>query len=256
MPSQVAFNQSQLNEGPIEFTIKGADSVGTQADRNQVASIVAGISAYNEEVAIGSLVIQLKQNVDHVVVVDDGSQDATARIAEKAGAIVIEHSENRGKGAAIQTMLKYAKRLSFDAFLLLDGDGQHNPGEINKVARPILEDEYDLVVGSRYLTSICEETPRHRRIGQLVLDLLTTTDSKFTDTQSGFRALSPKAVESLDLSAQGYAVESEMIQEAVDAGLQITEMPISVRYRGIDGQSSGPLTHGLSIIYFLLKRAL
>lgn len=218
-------------------------------------SVIVGIPAYNEEVGIGSVVLAAQEHADEVVVVDDGSQDMTGQLAEQAGVTVIQHEQNKGKGAAIQTFLEYVKSRDFEAAVLLDGDGQHTPVNIPEIILPVLNDEADLVIGSRYLEpSESNETPRYRRIGQRVLDFLTfgTSKTQVSDSQSGFRALSPDAVEEISISATNFGAESEMIDAAARQNLSIVERPIDVRYNGIDGQTRHPLRHGLEVVTFIL----
>lgn len=222
----------------------------------QKTNTVVGIPAYNEEVGIGSTVLAAQQHADEVVVVDDGSSDNTVPIARASGATVIVHEENKGKGAAVQTLLDHVRQGGCDVFVILDGDGQHHPRDIPQVVSPVIEGESDLVIGSRYLDPGPEnETPLYRRFGQRVLDYLTAGSSgqSFTDTQSGFRAFSPTAVERLSIKTTGMGVESEMIGDAADKGLNITEAPIDVRYEGVDGQTYSPLRHGLTVATFALQ---
>jgi glycosyltransferase involved in cell wall biosynthesis len=228
----------------------------TAETQNPVSDqILVGIPAYNEEIGIGSTILAAQQHSSTVVVVDDGSVDNTVPIATQTDAIVLEHRENVGKGGAVQTIFDYAHGHDFDALVLIDGDGQHVPEEIPDVAKPVLEESVDMAIGSRYIEHKQTETPLYRRFGQRVLDVLTTgsTNSKLTDTQSGFRAFSPKAVEKLTLSTNGIGVESEMISEATDRGLEMAEVPIEVRYEGIDGQTYNPLQHGLTVVAFMVK---
>lgn len=223
---------------------------------DRFSRVLVGIPAYNEAVGIGSTVLATTPYAGQVVVVDDGSSDDTARIAQLAGATVIKHETNQGKGAAIRTLINYARSVEYDTLVLLDGDGQHCSDDIPDVVGPVLTDGIDLVIGSRYLKKDTdEETPFYRRCGQRVLDTLTTasTGAMVTDSQSGFRALSPAAIESLSLTTDGMAVESEMIDDAIRKDLQIQEVPIEVRYDGVDGQTYNPLQHGLAVMSFLLK---
>src|SRR6056297_877486 len=137
-----------------------------------LSNTLVAIPAYNESTAIGSTVLSTKALVDDVLVADDGSSDATAEIAKRAGATVIEHEENRGKGGAIKTIFRHAERTGHDAVVLIDGDGQHLPADIPDVVTPVLEDESELVIGSRYLEADETETPLYRRLGQKTLDAL------------------------------------------------------------------------------------
>lgn len=238
-----------------------ADSVRTttgavEDEHGDLSGVIVGIPSYNEEVAIGSVVLACRELVEQVVVVDDGSHDQTAELAERAGATVLRHGENRGKGAAIQTLFDHVRDREFEALVLLDGDGQHLPTDIPTVVSPVLADDYDLVIGSRYLDhNGGTETPLYRRLGQRVLDVITASSARrsFSDSQSGFRAFSREAVESLSLRSEGLGIESEMISASVDNGLKIGEEPIDVRYDGIDGQTHNPVRHGAEVLTFLIR---
>jgi len=208
--------------------------------------VLAGIAAYNEARYVGSIVLQARQYVDEVIVVDDGSTDNTARVAELAGATVIRHAENRGKGAAIQSILAEAKKRNPETLVLLDADAQHDPNEIPVLIKPISEG-FDLVIGSREAQK--DKTPRYRRIGQKVISRSTRLASKANifDSESGFRALSPKAINELELKENGFAIESEMITHAADKNLKITEVPISNIYTK-DGSTLNPIRHGIDVL--------
>jgi len=218
----------------------------TQTTQQTKMRVLAGIPAYNEASYVGSVVLQARQYVGEVIVVDDGSRDNTTRVAELAGAIVIRHAENRGKGASIQSILAEAKRRNPDILILLDADSQHDANEIPALIRAILEGS-DLVIGSREAQK--DKTPRYRRIGQKVLLRSTRLISKtnISDSESGFRALSPKAINELELKENGFAVESEMISCAVDKNFKITEVPISNIYT-TDGSTLNPVKHGMGVL--------
>jgi len=215
-------------------------------DKGHKIGILAGICAYNEARYIGSIVLQARQHVDEVIVVDDGSRDNTAEVAKLAGATVIVHSENRGKGAAIQSILGEAKKINPDVLVLLDADAQHDPNEIPVLAKPISEG-FDLVIGSREAQR--GKTPRYRRIGQKVIFRSSRLASKtnIVDSESGYRALSPKAIKKLDLKVKGFGIESEMITSAADKNLKITEVPISNIYTR-DGSTLHPIRHGIDVL--------
>ncbi|WP_128478758.1 glycosyltransferase family 2 protein [Halorussus pelagicus] len=213
--------------------------------------IVAGIPAYNEAETIAQIVEVATEYVDEVVVVDDGSADRTAELARRAGALVVRHSTNRGKGAALKSVFDYAERRSCSALVLLDGDGQHLPRDIPAVAQPVLDGGADVVIGSRYLRrGMGSETPFYRRVGQRVLDrsIAFLFGVSVTDTQSGFRALSLDAVEDITVRTNGMAVETEMLDAANRNDLTIAERPIRVQYDVHNGQTYNPVRHGAAVL--------
>ncbi|HIH71382.1 MAG TPA: glycosyltransferase family 2 protein, partial [Methanothermobacter thermautotrophicus] len=186
------------------------------------------------------------EHVDEVIVVDDGSADRTAHVAEMAGARVIRHHRNLGKGAALKTGFEAADA---DVIVTLDADAQHNPAEIPKLVEPILRGEADVVNGSRYLHGRDENTPRYRRVGQKILDRATniSTGLDITDTQSGFRAFSSASIPHFRFRDPGFVVESEMLADAAEAGLRIVEVEVGVRY-DVDGSTRNPISHGVSVL--------
>jgi len=209
---------------------------------------VAVIAAYDEDRFIGSVVLKARHYVDHVIVVDDGSSDDTAQVAEEAGAIVIRHETNLGKAEAINTGLRRAREMDACVAVLLDADGQHNPHEIPTVMAPIQAGQADLVVGSRFLT-VRSPIPRWRIFGQHALTLATNVASgvSLTDSQSGFRALSQNALHRLDFRAEGgLSVESEMQFLIHEHRLNVTEVPISVTYA--EKSKRNPVRHGMQVV--------
>ncbi|MDI6701655.1 glycosyltransferase family 2 protein [Methanothermobacter wolfeii] len=208
------------------------------------------IPAFNEEVAIGSVVLLSREHVDEVLVVDDGSTDRTASVAEMAGARVLRHHKNLGKGAALKTGFQATDA---DVIVTLDADGQHDPAEIPKLMEPIIRGEADIVNGSRYLHGTDENTPRYRRVGQKILDTATniSTGLEITDTQSGFRAFSSKTIPHFRFRDPGFVVESEMLADAAEAGLRIMEVEVGVRY-DVDGSTRNPVSHGVSVLLRIL----
>jgi glycosyltransferase involved in cell wall biosynthesis len=206
----------------------------------------AAIPAFNEEKYIGTIVLKARQYVDEVIVVDDGSTDQTAKIARLAGATVLQHPQNMGYGAAIRTILAEGKKREFNALVVLDGDSQHNPDEIPLVLSPLGEG-FDLVIGSRAQQK--DNIPGYRRVGQKVIGGASRVLSgeNLTDSESGFRAFSKKALQLLDLKENGMAVSAETISNATEKGLKITERPISITYTG-DSSTLNPVVHGLGVM--------
>lgn len=214
--------------------------------------VVAILPAYNEEVSIGSVVLNTKNYVNHVIVIDDGSVDRTAQIAKMAGAKVIKHQLNKGKGAALKTGFRAINE--FDVIVTMDSDGQHNPDEIPNLLAPILKGEADMVNGSRYLNGYDNDTPAYRRIGQTVLDKATNliSDLKITDSQSGFRAFTRNTIPLFRFNNADFSIESEMLIDAANAGLNIKEVEIGVRY-DVDGSTKNPLSHGLGVLIRIIN---
>jgi glycosyltransferase involved in cell wall biosynthesis len=232
------------------------EEAGSKMEVSDVASavrtkprVVAVIPAYNEEIAIASVVLGALTNVDHVIVVDDFSRDKTAKLAEMAGAQVIRMPKNGGKARALLTGLKEADRLGCWAAVMLDGDGQHRTDDIETVVQPVVNGEVDMVIGSRFLGEQ-KDIPGYRVFGQKVINSLSNVSSKveLTDSQSGMRALSKRALKNLNFSSDGYNVESDMITHFTEKGLTIKEVPISVRYDVPNGHKESPTSMGMKLL--------
>jgi len=237
-------NNELLTGKNARLTTKNEESPDARGTSPQNITVV--LPAYNEEVSIGSS--------DSVIVIDDGSSDRTARIAEKAGAHVIVHEANKGKGAALKTGFTAAADLGADIIVTMDSDGQHNPAEIPLLVAPIINGCADMVNGSRYLSHTDKNTPFYRRIGQTVLDTATNMNSglKITDSQSGFRAFAASTKDVFRFNAKGMAIESEMLADAGRSGLRIKEVEIGVRY-DVDCSTISPIKHGLGVLVMVLK---
>jgi glycosyltransferase involved in cell wall biosynthesis len=212
------------------------------------------IPCFNEELTIGSLVLKTKHFVDTVLVVDDGSSDSTVEIAQEAGAVVLSHSTNKGKSAAIKTGFKYALENGFDYVVTIDGDGQHNPAEIQLILSELQKKTHDIVIGTRFGPST--EMPAWRKVGKRVLDYATSfgNGGNLTDSQSGFRGFNKKAVEYLAarLNGSAFSVESEQLIKAYDNGLTVGSTRVSCKYNGLDTSTKSPASHGVSVLSYVL----
>jgi glycosyltransferase involved in cell wall biosynthesis len=210
---------------------------------------IAAIPCYNESLAIGSVALKAKRYVDEVLVVDDGSIDDTAEVAEAAGATVVAHEENSGKGRAVKNALRYAVEHDFDALVLLDGDGQHDPNEIPQLLVPLTKDTADLVIGFRSFGQM----PAYRRIGRKVLD--RATGGPVRDSQCGFRALNRRAIELLagTLVKDDFAIESEMTRLANDQDLRFADVQINCKYGNFKTSTKNPVSHGVGVLGWLIR---
>jgi glycosyltransferase involved in cell wall biosynthesis len=227
---------------------------GGQSVKETNVRIVAVIPAFNEAKNIAGVVIGAQKHVSEVVVCDDGSSDLTGEIAEKLGSVVITHKTNLGKGVAIKDLFRRAKENGAEIIVTLDGDGQHDPHQIPLLTKPIIDGTADIVNGSRFLKE--NAVPGHRRVGDGVLNRMTNavSDYKLTDTQSGFRAYSRSALEHLEVKEHGIAVDSQLLMEASESGLRVTEVPIDVNYNS-DSSTYHPAKHGVYVALSILRAA-
>ncbi|MCX8174678.1 MAG: glycosyltransferase family 2 protein [Candidatus Micrarchaeota archaeon] len=208
------------------------------------------IPARNEERAIGSVVL-LAKKYGRVFVVDDGSEDRTAKIARKAGAEVIRNERGRGYGAALKAAFEKARTLDVDAIVTLDGDFQHNPQEIGLVAAPVLKGEADVALGSRFLGR-ASGAPAYRLFGVRLINALSAAQAGGSrlDYECGFRAFSRKAIEKIRIASDGYAACGGAIISAQKAGLKVVEVPVHIRYFE---ERQNPLSHGAGLAGFLVQ---
>lgn len=187
--------------------------------------------AFNEEKVIGTVIDGLhKAGWNELIVVDDGSTDRTGKIAGALGAAVYTHPVNRGLGGALGTGIEAAVMHDADVIVTFDSDGQHDPGDIAKVIRPIVAGRADAVIGSRLLKP--KGMPLIRRIGNMGLNIVTFLlfGVWTTDSQSGLRAFSKKAAEKIRIRTNRMEVSSEIIKEIGHHKLRFKEVPIRPIY--------------------------
>ena len=216
--------------------------------------IVIGLPAFNEEKNIASIILKLKKITDMIIVCNDGSTDMTGDIAEKMGAVLINHPKNMGYGAAIRSLFKKSNELSADILVTFDADGQHQVEDILRVIEYIKNDEADLVIGSRFIEKEQSEIPYYRRIGIKALTRLANTslESKITDSQSGFRAYNKQVLSEIIPSDNGMGVSNEILIKASKRGFRIKEVPIIISYDG-DTSTHNPVSHGASVVLSTMK---
>ena len=216
--------------------------------------IIVGIPAFNEEKNIATIITKLADITDTIIVCNDGSSDLTLDIAKKMGVFVINHEKNLGYGAAIRSIFLKAKEMNGDVLVTFDADGQHRIEDIENVIKPIIEQEADLVIGSRFLDESEKEIPEYRKVGIKVITKITNSSIKeqLTDSQSGFRAYSKKVIAELNPSELGMGISTEILIKASSKKFRITEVPIKILYAG-DTSTHNPVSHGSSVIFSTIK---
>jgi len=214
---------------------------------------IACIPAFNEEKIIKNVIKKTLEFVDQVIVCDDGSSDNTTNISKNAGAHVITHNKNLGKGAAMKTLFDYVKNTDAEIIVTIDGDGQFLPEEIPKIIKPIKEKNADIVIGYRFDD---DKMPSYRKIGNKFLDKVTNLASElpFRDTQGGFRAYSKKAIDEINFNTKGFGVDAEILVDASTKKLKIVEEKVTVIYNtGTNTSTKSPISHSAEVIASLIE---
>jgi len=218
--------------------------------------VLVCIPAFNESRNIAEIINKSKKYADGVIVYDDGSTDDTYELAEKAGAKVIKSPKNTGYGTAIRALFQAARDQNADFMITLDSDGQHNPDHIPRLIEPLRTQNFDIVIGSRFLNkNDKEKVPRYRSFGIKTITKLTQSASYtgLTDSQSGFRAYNKNALSKINLFEDGMAVSTEILLRAREKNLLATEVPITINYETCDTSTHNPITHGVGVLYSVLQ---
>jgi len=190
------------------------------------------IPVYNEAQVLGSVITNIKERgFKNILVVDDGSEDRTSIIAKRKNAVVIKHFLNRGAGAATQTGIEYTKMNNYKYLIIIDGDGQHHPRDLDNLLSVLIKSNSDMVIGNRFLNT-SNQFPFSRIIYNKIANYLTCLFCKnyYTDTQSGFRAFTKTALQHIKIENDGFEFCSDIIIMADKKGLKISETPIRVTY--------------------------
>ncbi len=192
--------------------------------------IIAVIPAYREATRVPIVIKDALKFAAKVIVVDDASDDATAEVSRKAGAIVVRHLENSGAGAATMTGIEAARLLHADVVVTLDADGQHDAADIPRMLKPVLEDRADIVFGNRFGQR--NHIPALRRFFNGIGNVLTfiTAGKWVEDSQCGFKVFGPKALAEIDLKMSGFEFCTEIVRESVIRKWRSAEVPTKVTY--------------------------
>ena len=210
------------------------------------------IPVFNESSFIENIVKESLEHVDKVIVCDDGSTDNTAELATEAGAIVISHKKNEGYGAAITTLFNYAREQNTEIMITLDGDGQHSPSQIPLLIDAIISHNVDVSIGSRFLGGTSASKFRKTGIKIITSAVNYGTNLKTSDSQSGFRAYSQKAINAIHPTEEGMAVSTEILLKISNKGLSIAEVPIDISY-GPDTSEHNSVSHGMTVMMNTIK---
>jgi len=221
-------------------------------------SVSVVIPVFNEELTIGDIVARTRSTLEQfklpyeVLVIDDGSVDRSAEIAQTSEAHVLREA-HQGKGHALRLGFERAKG---DVIVTLDSDGSHQPEEIPLILRCMMENKVDFVIGSRFFDTDVNNAkiPNVNRIGnRMFSDLIRLfTGVKISDSQSGFRAIRSSVIKKMRLNSRGYEVESEMLVKALKMGVRVAEIPISFEQRTVGKSRLDPLKDGTKILYSII----
>jgi glycosyltransferase involved in cell wall biosynthesis len=220
-------------------------------------TMVIVLPAFNEAAVIRSVLSKNPHQIDSfttaLLVVDDGSADTTAEIARNSGAYVLRHLTNLGVGAATITGLKAALQLDADIIVTMDADGQHNPAEIERLVGCLIEGKLDVVIGSRLLST---GMPLTRLGANLLLNFVTffAYGKIVSDSQSGFKVFSKKALSKMDLNSSGYEICSEIIGEIYRKNLSYKSVPITPVYTPYSRAKGQHFLNGVNLILGLFMR--
>jgi len=196
----------------------------------QDSKIYIAIPAFNEGEIIDKVISKIKSDgFDNIIVIDDGSSDETFLKASEAGVVVFKHLINRGKGAAVKTGIEAAKILSADIVITMDADGQHNPADAERMI-DLIHSGYDVVLGTRLKKG--KGMPSYKILANYLGNFFTWLIYGLwvSDSQSGFRAYSKKAIYLIDTKTDRYEYDSEIIKEIKRNKLKFVEVPIEVHY--------------------------
>jgi len=215
------------------------------------------IAAYNEVGVIARVVVEVRRCGYMVLLIDDGSTDATAATAEKAGAVVIRHPVNLGQGAALQTGIEYALREGADVIVTFDADGQHRVADIDVLIDAMAKHNVDFVFGSRVLGGAINLPPTRR----LLLKAATwftriTSGLSVTDTHNGLRAMTQRGAGAIRLRQNRMAHASEFLNQVSASRLKYIEVPVTIEYSAYSLAKGQKLGNSLSILVDLSAQSL
>ncbi|MDO8524864.1 MAG: glycosyltransferase family 2 protein [Candidatus Omnitrophota bacterium] len=214
--------------------------------------ICALIPAYNEARTIGRIVREIRALGLCAYVVDDGSGDGTAIIAEAEGAIVIKHEKNMGKGASLRDGYSCILKKDFDAVIIIDGDGQHEVKSAADFIKQMERDKSDIVIGNRMLDTGAMPYIR-RKTNRFMSYLISKIIGQYIpDTQCGYRLIKREVLESVRFDSSNFEIDSELIIKAGRKGFRISSIPIKTVYED-EKSKINPIVDTLRFVAFIIK---
>ena len=220
-------------------------------------NVIACIPAYNEEESIFDVIKATENFVKKVLVCNDGSIDNTSEVVKKTQATLLSQEKKMGKGFTLRTLFREAIKLDPEVIITLDADNQHNPSDIPVLLKEIMRNGSDIVVGSRFVKGAHTDISKWRLFGLNVINYLQNalTNCSVIDSQSGFRAFTKDAFSVvLESREDGYTIESEQLFLAAEKGIKVTEVPITVKYKGLHSTSKKNfIVHGLELVNYILR---
>lgn len=211
------------------------------------------IPVYNEELTIGNIIDRTKSALQQIglvyeiIVVDDHSYDKSLEVAKNHGAKLFTLKQHLGKGYALRAGFAKAKG---DIIITIDSDGSHRPEELSRVLTPVIKNNVDLVIGSRYLNQKNVASKKLNAFGVRIFNLLiqSLTGTAISDSQSGYRAMKRQVLIKQRLKSGGYEIESEMLVKTAKDGFRVAEVPISFEQRTYGRSGVDPLVDGSKIL--------
>jgi glycosyltransferase involved in cell wall biosynthesis len=211
----------------IRGTAEPRDLRSSRGEETAESRFVVVIPAYEAADSIADVVRRTRPFLPQVIVVDDGSTDGTGLRAEEAGARVLSHRSNRGKGAALRTAFQRLREEALEGIITLDADGQHDPADIPRFVETFRRTGADLIVGSRAMAF--PQMSRGRRFGNRFSSaaLFCFSGLRIADSQSGFRFYSQAFLKGVVLRAEAYDAEMELLLKAAAGGYRVTSLPLT-----------------------------
>lgn len=259
------------NSGRLDFEqserafYSSDEAVITGVSERARANVVAGIPAYNEADTIGTVVRQVSEYVDEVIVVDDGSSDLTAHNAKDGGATVISHEINQGYGGALKTLFKEADDRDVEHLVILDADDQHDAADIPRLLSAQTEQNAQIVIGNRFGGTSSTVMPLYRRFGLEVINWMVNLslwnlgpEERIRDAQSGYRVYDSRAIslltdDSTKLDDQ-MSASIDILYCAHENDLEIAEIGTTIEYDVSNANTHNPFLQGLNVVNHVIRR--